>query len=128
MQFAREKTDALTISAYSAAEVRVGEHRLAESFILTPDTVIRNWPPRQVRDLSKAHLERILELSPDIVVLGTGIRLVFPDAALVASMTGRGIGVEVMDNGAACRTYNVLVHEGRRVAAGILLDVGKAAD
>ena len=63
----------------------------------------------------------MLSLEPEIVILGTGERQVFPEPSLFAAVAGRGVGLEVMDNGAACRTYNVLLAEGRRVALAIIL-------
>ena len=121
MQFAREKSDALTIRAYTAGEVVIGERRMTSSFIVTPDEVVSNWAPKRPTELDSTHIADILALKPDIIVIGTGAKLEFPDTAVIAGITSRGVGVEVMDTGAACRTYNVLVHEGRRVAAAILL-------
>jgi Uncharacterized conserved protein len=99
---------------------------LTASFVIASQHLNRNWPPRQYAELAPEHFARLLELEPEVVLLGTGTTFRYPAPALLAPLTGRGIGVEVMDTGAACRTYNVLVAEGRQVVAAILL--GEAAD
>lgn len=125
------------IRAYDADTVTVigpGEHAadtvvprsevLTASFVIAPQQLVRNWPPRAYADLAAEHLANLLELNPEVVLLGTGTVFRYPTPALLASLTGRGIGVEVMDTGAACRTFNVLAAEGRQVVAAILLEGG----
>ena len=99
----------------------VNERRLTASFILAPDRLIDAWPVRDARALAAADLAPLLELDPEVVLLGTGAAQVFPAAAVLAACLGRGIGIEVMSNAAAARTFNVLAGEGRRVVAGFLL-------
>ncbi len=82
---------------------------------------MRDWPPRGVEELGIEHLATIFELAPEVVVLSTGATQKFPRAALRAEFATRRIGLEVMEVGAACRTYNVLVGEERKVVAAILL-------
>jgi len=94
---------------------------LTSSAIITPDRLIENWPPRPDEPLSQDHLETILAIRPELIILGTGVRLVFPNPAVLQVCYQAGIGIEVMDNGAACRTYNVLAAEGRQVALGLML-------
>ena len=108
------------IRAYSAAEVRVGEVRLHSSCIITADTVIADWEPRSLEELSAAHLERLFALQPEVVLLGTGRTQRFPLPAIRAAFAERRVGLEAMDLGAACRTFNVLVQEDRRVVAALL--------
>jgi uncharacterized protein len=74
-----------------------------------------------VADISAEHLETAAGLDPEVLLIGTGISLEFPDMELTYQLMERGIGVEVMDTAAACRTYNVLMHEGRRVALALLV-------
>ncbi len=109
------------IRAYSATEVRVGEVRLHSSCIITADTVIADWEPRSLEELSAAHLERLFALQPEVVLLGTGPVHRFAPGAIRAAFAERRVGLEAMDLGAACRTFNVLVQEDRRVAAALLL-------
>jgi uncharacterized protein len=85
------------------------------------DALIANWPPATLDDLQVGHLEPILELRPELVLLGTGARQRFAPAHIRSAFAARGIGVESMDLGAACRTFNILVQEDRRVAAALFL-------
>jgi len=120
------------IRAYDAGSVTVlgpGEPAavpcsevLTASFIISPQRLRRNWPPQAYGELAPEHLAGLLDLEPDVVLLGTGTTFRYPAPALLSPLTGRGIGVEVMDSGAACRTYNVLLAEGRQVVAAILLE------
>jgi uncharacterized protein len=109
------------IRGYSDAEVHIGAHRLRGSCIVTADTLITQWEPASFAELRAAHLEPILALDPEVVVLGTGPRQQFAPAEIRALLAARGIGLEAMQLGAACRTFNVLVQEQRRVAAGLFL-------
>jgi uncharacterized protein len=95
---------------------------LGASFIIAPQHLQRDWPPRHYDELRPEHFARLLELEPEVVLFGTGETFRYPPPDLLAPLTGRGIGVEVMDTGAACRTYNVLAGEGRQVVAAILLE------
>lgn len=109
------------ITGYGAGYVAVDEEPLTQSFILTPQALITDWGPKNVNELDEAALEAVIRLSPAIVLIGSGARQCFPPPALLAPMLGQGIGVEVMTTAAACRTYNVLVAEGRAVAAGLFI-------
>ncbi|GAB3358245.1 Mth938-like domain-containing protein [Lysobacter tyrosinilyticus] len=99
----------------------VNDRRLASSFIISPDRLIEDWSAIDPRALTVADLEPLLGLNPEVVLLGTGAVQVFPAAAVMAACMSRGIGLEVMNNAAAARTFNVLAGEGRRVAAGFIL-------
>lgn len=112
---------ALRITGYGAGYVSVNEQQLTRSFIVTPERLIEEWPPRSVADLDAQALSTIAGLSPAIVLLGTGEAQCFPPAELLAPMLARGVGVEAMSTAAACRTYNILVAEGRLVVAGMLV-------
>ena len=79
------------------------------------------WSPNDITDLTIDDFKSILECKPDVVLLGTGQKLTFPNTALRREFNQLNIGLEVMDTGAACRTYNVLLSEGRNVAAAIFL-------
>lgn len=109
------------IAAYRHGAVRIGEREYAHSLIISP-TQLLEWPRYAVADLTIEHLEDALQQQPDIIVLGTGSRLQFPPFALQASLSAQRIGLEVMDTGAACRTYNVLLSEDRRVAAALMIE------
>jgi len=109
------------IRGYSPQEIRVDDQRLTASCIVSADTVIAEWEPHSFADLQPRHLDKILALQPEVVLLGTGPTQRFPPAAIRALLTARNVGLEVMDLGAACRTFNILVQEERRVAAGLFL-------
>lgn len=100
---------------------RVNERVLVRSFIVTPEALIEDWPVASSALLEPAHWQPVLDLGPELVLLGTGDRQVFPPAAALAACLSRGIGVEVMSNDAAARTYSVLASEGRRVAVALIL-------
>ena len=99
----------------------VNERRLTASFVVAPDTLVEDWPVRDAAAMQADDLAPLLALAPELVVLGTGARQVFPPAAVLAACLQRGIGIEVMANDAAARTYSVLASEGRKVAAGFIL-------
>ena len=94
--------------------------RLTDSFIMTPGQLIRDWEPNGLDDLAADHFQVLLELRPEVVLLGTGETLQFPDMVIMSSFMEQGIGFEVMNTAAACRTYNILMNEGRKVAAALL--------
>ena len=98
----------------------VNDRTLRASFILAPDALVEDWPARDAAGLSPADVEPLLALNPELVVLGTGTNQVFPGAAVMAACLSRGIGIEVMTNAAAARTFSVLAGEGRRVVAGFM--------
>lgn len=113
------------IRSYSAGEVRVGEGTFHRSCIVTPEGVIGDWRPASVEDLIEADLETLFAAQPQIVLLGTGATLRFPDARIRGAFAKRGVALETMDLGAACRTFNILVQEERRVCAALLFGGAK---
>ncbi|MFL6593112.1 MAG: Mth938-like domain-containing protein [Luteimonas sp.] len=99
----------------------VNERILRTSFVISPDALVEDWPVADARALAPAHLEPILAMRPELVLLGTGATQVFPPTAILAAFLTRGLGVDVMTNAAAARTYSVLAGEGRRVVAGFVV-------
>jgi len=114
-------TTAYSISSYGNGQITVNDEVLTRSFILTPERLIRDWPPQEFDALAASHFESVAGLQPEIVIFGSGDRLRFPSTDLVRPLIEQGLGLEVMDTGAACRTFNILVSEGRRVAAALLM-------
>ena len=112
---------AFLVRSYAPGEVRVGDAVLHRSCLISAERLIEDWRPQTLDELSEADLAAVFALQPEIVVLGTGMRQRFPDTQLLAAILARGIGCEVMDTGAACRTYNVLVSESRRAVAALFL-------
>jgi uncharacterized protein len=109
------------IKSYQPGCVVINEQHYTTSLILSPERVISDWPPRILSELTAQHLEALVELQPELVILGTGLKLEFPTAEVLDPLLARSIGFEVMDTGAACRGYNILMAEGRRVVAGLLM-------
>lgn len=101
--------------------MRIGERLVDRSCIVTAERLITDWSPLAFAELATGHLEAIFALAPELVLLGTGPTQRFATAAVRGEFARRGIGLEVMHLGAACRTFNVLVQEERRVAAALFL-------
>lgn len=122
MQISEEYGDArYVIRAYEAGSVQINETRYTDSVLLTPQRLERDCLPSGAESLTDIHLQAIASLEPEIVILGTGRRFRQADAKVMAFFARMGIGLEVMDTGAACRTYNILMAEGRNVACALLL-------
>lgn len=113
--------DFLFVRRVASNAITVVDRDLTTSFLLAPERAIEDWPVTSAQTLDESHAEGILELKPELVLLGTGGRQEFPSAAFMAGFLRRGIGIEVMDNAAAARTYDLLASEGRRVVAAFIL-------
>jgi uncharacterized protein len=109
-----------TFTGYGEGFVQLNGERRESSLLVLPERVM-DWPPASFEALAEAHFALIAELQPEVVLLGTGARLRFPHPRLTASLARAGIGLEVMDVQAACRTYNILMAEERVVVAALLL-------
>lgn len=95
--------------------------KLNRSAIILPKLLFKEWPPQNVAELTRADIEQLAALRPELVLIGTGKRLHWPDRALLTPLMEAGIGYEIMDTAAACRTYNILSYEGRVVAAALMM-------
>ncbi|MEW8399962.1 MAG: Mth938-like domain-containing protein [Candidatus Thiodiazotropha sp.] len=109
------------IQRYDQGEVTVSEVVYRESCIILPERIISPWRPDNFLDLKSEDFSFLAELAPEIIILGTGARQRFPHPGLTEPLMQRRIGLEVMDTAAACRTYNILMAEGRRVAAALFM-------
>jgi uncharacterized protein len=109
------------IRSYAADEVRIGETVIRASCLVKSDRLITDWRPRTVAEISVADMEAVLALKPEVVVIGSGPWQQFPAPEILGAVLSRGVGCEVMDTGAACRTYNILASEGRTVVAALLI-------
>ena len=110
------------LRGFRAGRLTIGDRDYQRGVIVAGTTLLEEHLPAAAAELDAAHVEAILELDPEIVLVGTGQRQVFPGRAFLAGFLNRGVGVEVMDTAAACRTYNVLIAEGRHVVAALLVD------
>lgn len=113
--------DTNLVRSYGPGRLRIDERTYSTSLIVTATAIIAPWRPTTAQTLTAADLEPLLGLAPEVVLLGTGARQQFPDVAVLRILHEQRIGVEVMDTSAACRTYNVLVTEGRNVAAALIV-------
>jgi uncharacterized protein len=135
MQFNIDQDPAsYTIRAYRPGEISItlpvqveaGSPRPMElevisgSCLLSPKQLVRDWAPDSVAALRAEDLDTLADWQPEVILLGTGARLEFPAPAILARLYAQQIGVEIMDTAAACRTYNILMAEGRNVAAGLI--------
>ena len=122
MQLNHELPDyTYALRAADGHSAKVNDRVLETSFILAPNELIEDWPVQRSDALRPEDFAALLALNPELVLLGTGEKQVFPSAAVMAACLTRGVGIEVMTNSAAARTFNVLAGEGRRVVAGFLL-------
>ena len=110
-----------TVTAYGPGFIEINKVRHASAVLLTPDRV-EPWAVASFEALGEADLERLRALAPEVALLGTGSRQRFPHPRLSRALTEARIGLEVMTTAAACRTYNILMAEGRKVAAALLLE------
>jgi uncharacterized protein len=115
-----------TVTGYDAAGVEINAQRFEYSVLVMPEVPPRPWNVTRFEDLTPAHFEQIAADKPDVVVLGTGERQRFVHPRLVASLSSMRIGVESMDSHAACRTYNILMGEGRKVVLALIIEGAKA--
>ncbi|SET22186.1 Uncharacterized conserved protein, contains Mth938-like domain [Nitrosospira multiformis] len=108
-------------TGYGTDHVMINHVRYDHSLIVLPDRLIEEWEAKTFEELNTEHFQFILSLQPEMVLFGTGATLRFPHPQLTRSLIESGIGIEVMDTAAACRTYNILSAEERRVAAALLI-------
>lgn len=111
-----------TVTGYDDGGVEINAERFEFSLIVMPETAPRPWNAPSFEALTAEHFDRIEQDQPDVVILGTGERQRFVHPRLIAALSRRHIGVECMDSKAACRTYNVLMGEGRKVTLALIIE------
>ena len=122
MKFSEDKINqGYYVSGYEEGMILVNGSPKTTSFIISLEKLIDDWAPTHIDELNTQHLHPLLQLQPELVLIGTGETLKFPAIEHYACLIQQNIGVEIMDSAAACRTYNILLAEGRKVAAGIIL-------
>lgn len=119
MQLTRDSSVVNFIRAWEPGRVRIGERWIAGNVIVGPDQILEGWTTIEPHVLTVEHLEPALALEPTIIVLGTGTERLLPDVELMAAAAARSVGLEIMSTPAACRTFNVLLSERRRVVAAL---------
>lgn len=110
------------IRACTADSITIGETRYSTSLLVNSEILRPDWPPASIDELQAHHFDAIAELQPEVVLLGTGEHMGFPHPALMRQLYDQRIGVEVMTTPAACRTFNILLAEDRRVTAALMLN------
>ena len=126
MKFAQDSQDeGYIITAYESSDdsisVSINGKAFDQSLIITSTKLDENWSIDTIGQLSPEHIDQILSFNPELIIIGTGHKLIFPPAESYSSIINRGIGVDFMDTQAACRTYNILKSEDRDVVAGLIL-------
>lgn len=109
------------IRSFTPGLIQVNELTFTQSIILTPEKLIEDWQPQQIEELTHEDLAKVIELKPTILLIGTGETLHFPPIELYGDLINHGIGVEIMDTRAACRTFNALTSENRNVVAALII-------
>ncbi len=122
MKFAQDSQDeGYVITAYDEDNISINGKAFTDSLIITRTKLDEHWKLNHIDSLQSEHIEQILILNPELIIIGTGKKLTFPAVATYSEIIRKGIGVDFMDTQAACRTYNILMSEGRDVVAGLIL-------
>jgi len=122
MRFAADSSDArFLIQSYSKAHITINDTAYHHSLIISLDNILSSWPVTAAAQLQKAHFQEMITLAPELILLGVGESYTLVAPTLLYALQEQQIGVEVMSTPAACRTYNVLAAEGRRVVAALIL-------
>lgn len=116
-----ENRSTYQIRSYQPGRIQINDKILTESIIITPTLLLEKWAPQTVQELTADALLPIINLTPDVLLIGTGAEMVLIPSEIYGELINHGIGVEIMDTGAACRTYNALSAENRRVVAALII-------
>jgi len=121
MKFSLESNHSHSIHSYAAGQINIAGKVYTRPLVVSPFELQPDWPPNSFEAITAAHIRGLLALQPELVILGTGARLHFPDVTVTRDLIDHQVGIEVMDTASACRTYNVLLSEDRRVVAALLM-------
>jgi len=125
MKFAEDHNEArYKITAYDTSNIGVNGNNIENSLILSPMEIVLDWQPKIYADLKVAHLDVLYQLhaeDAEVILLGTGQKQIFPDKSILRYLAQQKIGFEIMDTQAACRTFNIIMAEGRTVVAGLFI-------
>jgi uncharacterized protein len=122
MKFTADSARGNIIRSYSPGEIKLREGTIRTNVIISQEKIIPDWNPPAIDQLSIADFAPALEQKPEIILFGTGRQQQFPNIALLTEIMRAGTAIEVMETGAACRTYNVLIGEYRAVVAALLIE------
>ena len=122
MKFAQDSQDeGYVITAYDNDAVSINGKTFSQSLIVTTTQLDDNWDVTGIELLAPNHIDQVLSFKPELIIIGTGNKLIFPAVEVYSAIIKHGIGIDFMDTHAACRTYNILMSEGRDVVAGLIL-------
>lgn len=122
MKFTADSVSGNVIRSWQPGQIIVRDEILRTNAIIARDRIIADWQPAAIPAMTLDDFSSVLELQPEIILLGTGRKQIFPHIALLTGLLQAGIAIEVMETGAACRTFNVLLGERRAVVAALLLE------
>ncbi|MFA9285585.1 MULTISPECIES: Mth938-like domain-containing protein [unclassified Comamonas] len=122
MKFQPDKSDTLTITGYGPGWLAVDKQSYTHSLVVSSSGSLQPWDCTRFEDLGPAHFAQLAEADVETIIFGSGNRLRFPSPAWLAPLIAKRIGFETMDTPAACRTYNVLAGEGRKVLLAALVE------
>ena len=122
MKFQPDTIKVQSISAYGPGWVGIGAEKITTSLVIGSQGERFFWSCSRFEDLTPGHFAQLADLNTELVIFGSGKQIRFPQAAWIRSLVDKQIGIETMDTQAACRTYNILASEGRRVAVALLLE------
>ena len=111
-----------TITGYGDGYVEINQNPYAHAVLLSSDGAISEWPVQSFEGLEASHFTQMVDLKPELILIGTGNKQRFPKPELLKSLILAKIGFEIMDSQAACRTYNILVGEGRQVLLALIVE------
>ena len=111
-----------TITGYGDGYVEINKTPYAHAVVLSSDGAISEWSAQSFDDLEAHHFSQLVDLKPELIIIGTGKRQRFPKPELLKALISAKIGFEIMDSQAACRTYNILVGEGRQVLLALIVE------
>ncbi len=120
MHIQQEGLDSHTIRSYSESSITVGDNQYEQSIILNHTSIICPWAIHALQDLNDVTIEPFLSLEPEIIIIGHQSLHTLPPPTIMQYLSKKRIGIECMSIGAACRTFNVLLSELRKVAIGII--------
>lgn len=121
MRFSQDSPAGNSIQSFRRGEIIVNERKINCSVIITVDEIVE-WDLQRFDAITAEHIDQLAGYLPEIIILGTGERQQFPAPHITAGLLSQGIGVEIMNTDAACRTFNVLLSEDRRVVAAMILE------
>lgn len=110
------------IRAYAPGEVLIGDVTYRRSLVVSADRLVPDWRPRRFDELTADDIDLPASLNPELVILGCGATQRFFEPSVLAPLIRRGVGVEIMETGAACRTFNILLAEDRPVVAALIIE------